>query len=276
MELATLGLICFIAAGAASDAQAPASPSPSPAPSASPTAASAGPSPSPQAEGPLYPIAGEIYTIDRETTAYYYFQANKDGSANVKQELRYGRNLRNNNAQIKARFPILTKFPVSGAPFSGFGNFELGYSYSAKGPAFAHVLEIRGAFPTEGNHVESPDTQIKGFYNLKWTHPGWAINYSNEYDQTVIKPPGASWTSYYEGKLTLPDYAPIHAHPRFKIAAIYNFRVLFDSGGIFKSAAGATLFGGFNDLALSIIDTWGIGEHGLWRYKFEANFSARF
>ncbi len=184
------GLILFIAAGSVSDAQATASPSPSP-------------SPAPSSEGPLYPMAGEIYTIDRDGTAYYYFQANKDGSAQVKQELRYGRSLWNDNAQLKARFPIITKFPVSGAPFSGFGNFELGYSYSTKSPSFNHVLEIRGVFPTEGNRVESQDTQLNGFYTIKWKLPGWAINLQNEYDQTVIQPPGASWTSYYEGKLSL-------------------------------------------------------------------------
>lgn len=264
--------ILFIAAGSTSNGQATASPSPSPSPTVSPA-----PSASPASAGyPLYDIAGEIFTIDRDTTAYYYFQANKDGSAKVKQELRYGRDLWNNDAQLRVRFPIITRFPVSGPPFSGFGNFEIGYSYSVKNKPFDHVLEIRAAVPTEGNGVESQDTQLKGFYLLKWKYPGWAINYSNEYDQTVIKPPGASWTSYYEGKLTLPDYAPVHSRPSFKISGIYNFRVLFDSGGLYKSAAGVTAFGGFNDMALSLIDTWGIGPNGLWRYKFEANFTVRY
>lgn len=210
------------------------------------------------------------------TTAYYYFQSNKDGSAKVKQEFRYGRNLWGKNTQVVARFPIITRFPKTGAaPYSGFGNFELGYSYSTKHSTFDHYLEIRAAFPTEGNGVETPDTQLKGYYNLKWKWPTWAINYSNEYDQTVFIPHGYGWTSYYEGKLTLPDFSPIPSRRSFKISAIYNYRVLFDSGGIWKGAAGITAFGGFNGMALSLIDTWGIGDHGLWRYKCEANFTAR-
>lgn len=243
--------------------------------------ASASPPPSPSAsaapysEGPLYNVGGDIYTIDRDGTLYYYYQADTDGSATAKQEVRYGRNLRNKNAQLRIRIPVFTKHPEAGTPFAGLGNIELGYSYSVKAPAFNHSLEIRSAFASESNGVQSQDTELKGFYTVKWKWPGGAVSYINEFDQTIVKPPGAEWTSYYEGKLTLPDYA-FRALPGLKVSAVYNFRVLFDTGGIYKPAAGATLFGNLNQVALSVIDTWGIGKNGLWRYKFEANATARF
>ena len=229
----------------------------------------------PPPEGPLYNIGDEIYTIDREGTLYYYFQGNRDYNAKVKQELRYKRNLWDKNAQIGIRIPIITQYKASAFPnpYSGLGHIELGYSYSTKTPTFDHSLEIRAALPTISNNVETPDTELKGFYTMKWKFRNLAINYLNEYDQTIFIPPGYGWTSYYEGKLTAPDF-PIEKG--VKISGIYNFRVLFDSNGLYKSAAGATMFGSMGDVALSLTDTWGIGGNGLWRFKFEANLSARF
>lgn len=264
----------FAAGGAACTAQSTPSPSPSPSPAATPAA-----SPSPaRYEGPLYPAGDDIYTIDRETTAYYYFQGNTDGSGKAKQELRYARNLWTDNAQIKLRLPSYTVFPLTGNPYSGYGNTELGYWYGIKGDTLDHSLEIRAAFPTATNGVQSLDTQLKGFYNLKWKlGNGLAINYLNEYDQTIIKPPGASWTSYYEGDLTLPYWAFAEGYPGLKLSAFYYYRVLFDSGAAFKDALGVNLAGSMKDVSLTLTDTWGLGGGSkLWLYKFEANLSARF
>ena len=272
----------FIGSAAACDAQQTPEMSPSPAasPSAVPSEApGALPSPSASPESKFYQQDGEIfdaYDIDRDATAYYYFQGNQSGSGKSKQEFRYGRNLWNNSAQLRLRVPFWTQYPLLGNPFSGMGNIELGYSYNVVAPSFDHSLELRAAFPTSvSNSVQSRDTQLKGFYNLKWKLPGWSIAYTNEYDQTVIKPPGASWSSYYEGKLTLPEYRFKNIQG-LKFSAIYNFRVLFDSGGIWKGAIGGTLFGNIKDVALLIIDTWGVGGNGLWKYKFEASASAKF
>src|SRR5581483_8664612 len=153
-------------------------------------------------------------------------------------------------------------------------NIELGYSYGVKSTPFDHTLEFRVALPTAVNNVDSLDTQLKGFYTTKWKGPGWALSYTKEYDQTVIRPAGVSYTSYYEGRLQLPDYILVPEVPGLKLSAIYNYRVLFDSGGIWKGAVGGTLFGSIKNVALSVTDTWGVGEHGLWKYKFEANATA--
>ncbi len=246
-----------------------------PAPSASPESelAQDAASYAAEKEPPLYSVGTQIWSIDRDLTYYQYFQGNNDGSGKVKRELRYDRNLWDTCAQLQLRLPIITKYPVAGNPYSGFGNAELGYSYSVPSPTFDHVLEIRAAFPTNANGVDNTDTELKFFYTPKWKWSGGSVAYMNEYDQTIIKPPGSTYTSYYEGKLTLPNCDFLVKG--VKISAFYNYRVLFDSGGTFKAAAGGQLFGGFNDVALNFYDSWGIGSNGLWRFKAEGSVVVR-
>jgi hypothetical protein len=267
------GLLGLFAAFATANAlsQTTASPSPSPSPSASPEATpTATPSTSPSPQANFYNVGDDIFSNTGYGTLFYYFQGNRDGTAKVKQELRLGNTLWNDSAQFGIRIPYVTRFPLSGNPYYSLGNIEAGYSYNVPSKTFDHSLEARIALPTAQNGVESIDTQLKVFYTTKWKWPGFAIAYSNEYDQTVFQPKGASYTSYYEGKLTLPDYN-FKNLPGLKFSAFYNYRVLFDSGGIWKGALGGTLFGNMNDLALSVTDSWGVGEHGLWKYKFEGN-----
>jgi hypothetical protein len=268
-------------------AQESPSPSPSPSPetsaspapeaSASPTPASSpslltSPSPA-QTEAPFYDIGDEIYAIKRAASGFYYFQGNRDGSAKVKQEVRYSRNLWTDSAQIGIRIPVITRFPVAGNPYSGLGNIELGYSYGVVSPTLDHYLEARVAFATEANGVESNDTQLKGFYNLKWKLKGWSIALNNEYDQTIIHPPGSSWTSYYEQKISLPE---ARIAKKLRLSLFWNARWLFDSGGIVKDALGGTFFGNMGTVAVSLTDSWGLGANGLWKYKFEALASVKF
>ena len=225
----------------------------------------------------------EVYTADRDITAYYYFQGNRDNTAKVKQELRYDRNLSNPCAQVQIRLPIITRFPNApntyspdANPYSGFGNAELRYFYSVAAPTFNHTITAGVAFPTESNGVESIDTQLKLFYATKWKWKGGSLSYTNEFDQSIIVPPGASETSYYEGLLNLPEWSFIDspAARGVKLSAVYNFRVFFN-GGPYKSAAGINIFGNIHDVALNFVDTWGLGPNGLWKYKFEASAVTR-
>jgi len=256
----------------------------SPTPVAAPTLPPANPTPVPPGageaapEGPIwYNMQDDIdsyYSINRSATLYYYFQKNTNGSGKAKYEIRYGRNLRNDNAVIRIRIPYWTQYPLAGNPYSGLGNIELGYSYNVAAKPFDHSLEFRVAFPTTTNHVVSNDTQIKGFYTTKWKYTDWSVIYVNEYDQSIIVPPGASWTSYYEGKLDIPNYK---VTPGLTVAAIYNFRVLFDTAGTpFKPAIGGTVFGNLGPVAISLTDTWGYGPNALWKYKPEINVTGKF
>lgn len=273
-----------LAAAAVSGAQTPpnsgppvaTSASPSAAPETSPSPNTTAPRPSATPSGsPFYEMDNTIDSTTSSATAFYYFQANRDGSAKVKQELRLSTTLWNDNAQLGLRLPYITRFPVAGDPYYSLGNIELGYSYNVANPGFNHSLEFRVAAPTAQDGVESLDTQLKAFYTTKWKFKGWAITYANEYDQTVIQPKGASYTSYYEGKLTLPDFA-FKNLPGLNFSAFWNYRILVDSGGLFKDALGGTLYGNLNAVALSITDSWGVGANGLWKYKFEANATTKF
>lgn len=231
-------------------------------------------------------MADDIYTIDHDATLFYYFQGNRDGTAKVKKEIRYDRNLWNTCAQLQIRLPFITKYPTAPVtpyspnanPYSGFGNAELRYLYAVTSKTFDHSLVFGAAFPTQTNGVESIDTQLKGFYIVKWKWSGGAIASTNEYDQTIIRPPGASETSLYEQELTLPYWSFIDspAMKGLKLSTTYTARVYFNDGSIYKSALGVMLNGSINDFAISFRDTWGLGANGLWKYKVEANASARF
>jgi hypothetical protein len=276
-----------VARAAASPTAAPSSNAPEPGGAAAPepasTSAPAAASRTPEPEPPLYTIGDQIYTIDHDATAFYYFQGNRDGSGKAKYELRYDRNLWDSCAQLQVRLPLITKWPTSpnasspnANPYSGLGNAELRYSYNVVGSSFDHSLEGGFTMPTETNGVDSNDWQVKAFYSIKRKWPGFSVAYSNEFDQTLIQPPGASYTSYYEGKLTLPNYAFVNVLRGLKVSGIYNYRVLFDSTPTFKSAAGGIINGNLNDVALNLIGTWGLGLNGLWKYKLEASAVARF
>jgi hypothetical protein len=226
----------------------------------------------------------DIFSIDRDYAGFYSFTSNLDGSAKAKRELRVDRNLWNDCAQLQVRLPLVTVFPPeadlrTGAyPYSALGNAELRYSYRVSSPAFDHAIQIGAELPTAGSGVQSIDTELKFIYATKWRWEGGSIAYSNEYDQTVIRPPGAAYASYYQGTLTLPNYqlADAFALKGLKISAIYEYRTLLNQSGMVQSAAGGILNGNLNDFAVNVIDTWGTGAHGLWRYKVEATAAARF
>ena len=252
---------------------------------ACPSAATASPNPSPSPEPLFEPVGEDIFALDRDVAAHYSFQSNLDGSAKLKRELRVDRKLWNPCAQLQIRLSYVTVYPSlrsspasNGTPFSGFGNAELRYSYRVDSPSFDHALEIVGSFPTAADGVESIDTELKFLYATKWRWTGGSIAYANEYDQTVILPPGARYTSFYEGTLTLPNvkFVDTAALRGLKLSAIYNYRILFNDGGTFKSAVGAIVNGNLNAVAFNVIDTWGTGAHGLWKYKLEATAAARF
>lgn len=248
-------------AGCASKAQ----PSPSPTPSAA-------------APPPLYSMADDIFTIDRDASTKYDFQANRNGSARAKYELRYDRDLWNHCAQAQIRLPVVTRYPSIGSPYSGFGNAEVGYSYNVTSATFNHSLEFRASLPTQSNGVDGTDTVLKALYVTQWKWSGGGLAYINEYDQTVIRPPGARETSYYEGRLSLPNVrlGDSPAWRGLKVSALYDYRVLFNDGGRYKSAMGAVMTGAINDVALNVVDTWGLGVDGLWKYRVEATAVARF
>lgn len=236
------------------------------------------------AEPPLYDVDQDIFSVDRDLAGHFSFQSNLDGSAKAKRELRVDRSLWNRCAQIEIRLPVVTVYPGPNAgtrnenPFSAFGNAELRYSYRVTSPSFDHAIAVGAELPTSGEGVQSIDTELKFFYATKWKWKGGSAAYTSEYDQTVISPPGSRYNSYYQGTLALPNAAFVDspAWRGFKVSGIYEYRILANDGGLFRTAAGGMLNGNLNDIALNLIDTWGTGAHGLWRYRVEATAAARF
>ena len=246
-------------------------PTPAPAPSSSP---------SPYQEGRVfYNMGNDINSyqdVNEDGTLYYQFRNYTSGKSRAKYEARYGHNLWNNDAVVRIRIPFYTQYPVSGNPYSGLGNIELGYSYNVPSKDYDHSMEFRISLPTAVNNVNSNDTQIKGFYTSKWKTSGASWIFNHEYDQSIIVPPGSSWTSYYEGKVTGPNVA-MRILPWLKWSGIYNFRILFDTNGLYKQAAGGTVFGNLGKVAFSLTDTWGgTSDNSLWKYQFEFNLTSKF
>jgi hypothetical protein len=242
------------------------------------------PAASPEPEPPLYSIGDQIYTVDHDVTAFYYFRENRDGSGKAKYEIRYDRNLWNTCAQLQVRLPFITRWPTEASssspnakPYTGFGNAELRYSYNVIGPSFDHSFEGAVTLPTESNGVAGTDWQLKLFYNVKWKWGDGSVAYGNQLNQTVIAPPGTTHRSYYEGKLTLPNYAFGSASRGLNVSAIYDYRLFFNATAPdFRSAAGGIIGATTNDVALNLVGTWGLGVNGLWKYKIEAAAVARF
>ncbi len=241
------------------------------------------PTVAPAPEPPLYDVDEDIFTVDRDVAGYFAFQSNLDGSAKAKKELRLDRNLWNDCAQLQVRLPLVTVYPgerghtPSGNPFSAFGNAELRYSYRVSSPSFDHAISIGAELPTSGDGVQSLDTELKFLYATKWKWKGGSVAYESEYDQTVVSPPGSRYNSYYQGTLAAPScaFADSPALRGLKVSGIYEYRILANQGGTFRSAVGGLLNGNLNDVAINLIDTWGTGNHGLWKYKLEATAAVR-
>lgn len=224
----------------------------------------------------LFQVGNQVYTIDRDFTADYVYQGFSSGKTEAKYEFRAGRNLWNTHAQLRIRIPWYIEHPATGPAYGGIGNISLGYSYVVAEAAFVHSLEARVLLPTAANGVKSNDTELKGYYALKWRlHPG-AISYVNEFDQTIVRPPGSNWTSYYDGKLAAGEFGLVHG---LKGSAFYEPRFVFSAGGVYRSALGANVFGSLGkSVALSGTASWGVGtagQTGLWKYKYELIATAR-
>jgi hypothetical protein len=222
---------------------------------------------------PLFEDGDDIVTAGSSVTAYDDFQTNPGGSAQAKRELRFGQDVGDAGGQLRLRVSELTRYPSGGPAFSGFGNVEIGYASVTQSAAFDRFTELRIALPTVTNGVASNDTQLKAAYGPRWKWAGGAASLVNEFDQTIVRPPGSTWTSYDDTKINLPDAGIAQA---VRVSGFYEGRFVFSAGGIYRSAAGATIFGNVKNVALAVLASWGVGGNGLWRSKLEANATARF
>jgi hypothetical protein len=238
-----------------------ASPSPTPAPA--PTS------------GPAQPL-NTLFQLEPLLKARYYFQSNVGGKGKAQYRLTLGRDDKRHHTQYNINIPIVTSYAATRPPMTGLGNISLYVAHVDLGENYSHTLAGELRLPTATNGVSSNDTQLRPMYGLRWSGPrgNFSFTLDNTFAQSIIVPPGSTWTSYYDFKMAA---APRVGNGTF--AAFYQGRFIFTKGGAYASAIGPNVVTKLWPAAtLNAYDIWGIGTSGqtnLWRYKLQLNLTVK-
>jgi len=238
--------------------------------------ASAPPTPTPIASSePAQPL-NTLFELQRLAKIRYYFQSNTGGKGRAEYRLTLGRDDKRHHTQYNINIPILTSYAPTRPPKTGLGNISLMISHIDLGEGYSHSAGVELWLPTATNGVRSNDTQLRPLYGLRWTgrRSHFSFTLDNTFAQSIIVPPGSTWTSYYDFRMAATPYA---GNGTFSV--FYEGRFLFTQGGTYASAigpnVGAKLWPG---ATLNAYDIWGIGASGqtnLWRYKCLVNVTAK-
>jgi hypothetical protein len=238
---------------------------PAPPPAATPTETSA----------PAQPL-NTLFQLEPLAKARYYFQSNTGGRGRAEYRLTLGRNNKRHHNQYNINIPITTGYSSTGPPKTGLGNISLAFTHIDLGEGYSHTEGVELWLPTATNGVRSNDTQLRPLYGLRWIgrRHNFSFTLDNTFAQSIIVPPGSTWTSYYDFRMAAVPYAG-----KGTFAVFYEGRFLFTLGGTYASAIGpnitAKLWPG---ATLNAYDIWGIGASGqtnLWRYKAQFNLTQR-
>jgi len=183
--------------------------------------------------------------------------------------------LRSERNQVIISLNLITKYVPGQQPKTGLGTLDVSVSHATFGDTFSHSIGGLVRLPTVTNGVTSNDTELRGLYGLRWTAERSSLTVQNMIAQSVIVPPGSSWTSYDDVQVAPAPYVG-----RQTFAILYDGRCFFTRGGLYASTVGpnvvAELWPGAK---LNVYDTFGIGTSGqtsLWHYRFQAALSAKF
>lgn len=235
------------------------------------TSGSAGASPDQSA---LESTTDDAFEVSHTFAARYYFESKLNGAGIAQYRLTFGKAL-SKRRSMKIYLPLVTSFAATRAPKSGLGNIAFVYTDSVKGQAFDHALVGELWLPTVTNGVKSDDTQVRPHYDVRWRWSNSGLSLENRFAQSVIVPPGSSWTSFYDLRAT-PYVSTARSGA---VALLYEARVNFALGGIFVSAIGPSITANIGRATtLSAFDIWGIGGNGqanLWRYRVQAQVNAK-
>jgi hypothetical protein len=253
-------MVVCLADRALADADAP-----GPTPDATPSSASA-------AAQPL----NNLFELEPLAKARYYFQSNTGGRGRAEFRLTLGRNDRRHHTQFNINIPITTSYAPTRLPKTGLGNISLLVNHAHLGEGSSQSVGVELWLPTATNGVRSNDTELRPMYGLRWTgrRSNFSFTLDNTFAQSIIVPPGSTWTSYYDFRMAAAPYAG-----NGTFAVLYEGRFLFTLGGTYASAIGpnvvAKLWPG---ATLNAYDIWGIGASGqtnLWRYKAQFTLTQR-
>ncbi len=222
----------------------------------------------------LETTSDDAFEVSHTFAARYFFESKRNGAGMAQYRLTFGKAF-SKRRSIKIYLPLVTSFAAMRAPKSGLGSIALVYIDGVKGQAFDHALVGELWLPTVTNGVKSDDMQVRPHYDVRWRWNSGGLSLENRFAQSVIVPPGSSWTSYYDLSAT-----PYVLTPRSgAVALLYEARVNFARGGIFVSAIGPSITANIGRATtLSAFDIWGIGGNGqanLWRYRVQAQVSAK-
>jgi hypothetical protein len=240
--------------------------------SSAPTTAAPANTPAP-AEGPAEPL-NTLFQLEPLVKVRYYFQSNVGGKGKADYRLTLGRDDKRRHMQYNINIPIVTRYAATGPPMTGLGNVSLYAAHVDLGEGYSHTLAGELRLPTATNGVSSNDTQLRPMYGIRWSGPRASFTLDNTFAQSIVVPPGSTWTSYYDFKMAA---APLVSHGTF--AAFYQGRFIFTKGGTYASAIGPNVVAKLWPAAtLNAYDIWGIGASGqtnLWRYKLQLNLTVK-
>lgn len=234
-----------------------------PPPGATPAAASA----------PVEPL-NTLFQLEPLAKARYYFQSNTGGKGRAEYRVTFGRDDKRRHMQFNLNIPLVTSYAATRPPKTGLGNITIYVGHVLLGTGYSHTLAGELWLPTVTNGVRSNDTQLRPMYGIRWSGKRNSFTLDNTFAQSVIVPPGSTWTSYYDFRMAAAPYA---GHGTF--AVFYEGRFLFTLGGTYASAIGPNVVTKlWPGATLNAYDIWGIGASGqtnLWRYKTQFNLTQR-
>jgi hypothetical protein len=245
-----------------------------------PARADAAPAPAPAATPTAEPEPGQplnnLFELEPLARVRYYFQSNTGGKGRSEYRLTMGRDDTRHHTQYNINIPLTTSYAATRPPKTGLGNISFLVSHIDLGEGYSHSEGLELRLPTATNGVRSNDTQLRPMYGLRWTGKRKNLSFTldNTFAQSIIVPPGSTWTSYYDFKMAAAPYAGKGA-----FAVLYEGRFLFTLGGTYASAIGPDVVTKlWPGATLTSYDIWGIGASGqtnLWRYKAQLNLVQR-
>jgi hypothetical protein len=227
------------------------------------------------ASEPAQPL-NTLFQLEPLAKVRYYFQSNTGGKGRAEYRVTFGRDDKRHHTQYNVNIPITTSYAPTRPPKTGLGNVALSVNHVDLGEGYSHSEGVELWLPTATNGVRSNDTQLRPMYGLRWTgrRHNFSFTLDNTFAQSIIVPPGSTWTSYYDFRMAATPHA---GHGTF--AVLYEGRFLFTLGGTYASAIGPNAIANlWSGATLNAYDIWGIGASGqtnLWRYKAQLNLVQR-
>jgi len=215
-----------------------------------------------------------LFSLGGALRPRYYFQAGSSGKARAQYRITFGTKL-GAGQQLSVNIPWVTSYSPGRAPQSGLGNVSIMYALPRTGSHSDRTIAAEIVLPTVTNNVKSNDTQLSPHYDFRLYTARGGVLLQNTFVQSIIVPPGSSWSSYYD--LKAQPY--VDTKTSGSVSLFYEGRINLALGGVYVSSLGPSLVARLGRrFTLTAFDIWGLGANSqnlLWRYKVQGLLSAR-